>query len=287
MNKMLIIVVFILAACSTESDHTSASVGQQHVRLTEDSAAMTEPDQQNTQIDAFQQVAKMGTYFENFGLMRPAAISDLEQIGYADLNNVPGLIIFAKEHPAWAPPQLSLQTLAGEPVLVLTFLSFDISQGMRTEEVPLVYAAGIHGAIPNQLVVRWVSSAEQFDTPLLSEEGEPEALLAEVVKNSHGQGVSFSPWSTPLVYTQFFEQLGLASRPEQQSINFAVAIRSTSSGQKSRAASASSLVGGGARVKIHLPIDQGGVLWGPRSGEDITVYSYAAGDGGIECLIEL
>lgn len=286
-KKSGLIFLVILTACSAEPDD-AARIEQHHENATKGANAMIEATEKHaTHIDPFQELVNLGTYLEDFGLMRPASASDIEQVGYLSNERVPELIVFAREHPDWARPRLSLQTLEGEPALVLTFLSVDINDGMLTEVIPSVYAAGVHGLVPKRLVVRWVAHTEQLDSPLIQEEGDVQVLPAEVVKVSQGPGVSFPPWGTPLIYTQFFEQFGLSARPELTDVNFAVAIRATVSGEKSTSASTVSLAGGGTRVKINLPIDQGGTLWGPRSGESVTIYSHAAGSGGIECLIEL
>ena len=285
---LLVSGLLMQTVCSTESNDTATRVDQNREGSTKDSSAIVKTSEiQTPRIDPFQQVVNPGTYFEYFGLMRPANASDVERIGYKGDKNIPGLIVFAREHPALARPRLSVQTLEGEPALVLTFLSFDISQGTLTEEIPMVCAAGVYGPIPKQFVVRWVASSEEFEAPLRQVEGESIALQAEAVAASEGPGVSFAPWATPLVYTQFFEQLGLPDRPEMTDVNFAVAVKPTASGEQSAAASATSLAGGGTRLKIHIPIDPGGSLWGPRSGEAANLYTYAAGQGSIECLIEL
>jgi hypothetical protein len=221
------------------------------------------------------------------GLLRPAAAADLAAVRLPAPGVVPKLVVLATEHPSLTPPTLQVRNRGGQAALVLTWLEYDIMGAPLPEVAPVTYAWTVDGALPRWLVLRKVADAAGMSADLALERGAATPANATTLASATGPAVSLDPAYLVRGTDDFFAQYGLPRPPGLPDGLALAAVRPTASGRKATAMEALPLVGGGTRLRLTVPLDQGPPVWGPRAGDEIAVFSLPLPRGAHEWLLQL
>jgi hypothetical protein len=222
------------------------------------------------------------------GLVRPAAAAELGTLGLPAAGELPALVVLATEHPNLAPPELQVRARDGQAALVLTWLEYDPMSGPLPEVAEVTYAWTVSGALPRWLVLRKTSVAGGLLAELAAEAGPAGPRSAAVsLTSASGPAVLLDPAYLVRGTDGFFAQYG-QPRPAGLGDGLALAaVRPTASGRKATAMQTLPLAGGGARVRITVPLDPGLPVWGPRAGDELAAFSSPLPQGAFEWLLEL
>ena len=222
------------------------------------------------------------------GLVRPATAADLGALGLPADGELPVLVVLATEHPSLAPPELQVKDRDGRgAALVLTWLEHDLMSGPLPEVAEVTYAWAVSGALPRWLVLRKAATADGLSAALAAEAGPGTLAAAVPLASATGPAVSLEPSYLVRGTDGFFAQYGVP-RPAGVGDGLALAaVRPTASGRKATAMEALPLAGGGARVRITVPLDPGLPVWGPRAGDELATFSSPLPQGAFEWLLEL
>lgn len=221
------------------------------------------------------------------GLVRPATASELGVLGVPAAGDVPALVVLATEHPDVAPPELQVRDRGGQAALVLTWLARDPMNGAMDEVAEVTYAWTVSGALPRWLVLRKTTEAARMTAELAAEAGPGTPASTHALASATGPAVSLEPSYIVRGTDGFFAQYGQPRPPGVGDGLVLAAVRPTASGRKATAMEAIPLAGGGARVRLTVPIDPGLPVWGPRAGDELATFSSPLPQGAFEWLLEL
>lgn len=212
-------------------------------------------------------------------VIRPRGSDDISALG---LSGDVRLVVLAQEHPDQMPPELTRQRLAGEDVLVLSWLAKDGWTMSAAADVVYAWAVDVDTRL---LAVRVVTSPEDLTAPLAPITGVGTPVTGTVT--AEGPDVFLDPAYLRVGIGQLFQAgYGIAPAPVDDGCAVAI-VRSTASGRSARALG-TDLLADGARARLAVPIDAGLPAWGPREGTERVVLGFpSARRGRTEWLLEL
>lgn len=222
------------------------------------------------------------------GVLRPNGPDDLTALGLKSPEALPTLVVFATEHPHLPPPCLVAQEFQGKPAILLSWMECDpAASGGIFEVAPVTYAWTIEGSAPRLLVIRKIQHDDALDMPLAESSGQEAPGQSFSFKTTEGPGVSLDPAYINRGVELFFAQYGQSPPIGIGDPIILVGIRPTVNGRPGRALGATPIKGGGVRVRLVVPIDQGLPIWGPRVADRVDIFAFKTRGGTCEWLLEL
>jgi len=245
---------------------------------------MQKPAAEVPRVGARERVARQALY--GAGLLRVSGPADLAGVGLHGAGPGTSWVVLATEHPSLTPPELVARDLDGQPVLVLTWLEYDVMQGPLPEVAEITYGFPVEGPV-HALVLRKVQQAADLSAPLRTAAGPGTPAHRLTFDAPSGPGVSYEPSYITRGAQGFFAQFGQGVPAGVQDPALIAAVRTTASGRDAREMRAIPLSGGGVRVELTLPIDAGSPIWGPRKAGHVVAFTSPAPSGYHEWLLAI
>lgn len=218
-------------------------------------------------------------------LVRPADRADLAALGVEVQGALPLLVLLARADGG-DPPDVRLGHPGGEAAVVVTWVDPPFGQGSGGIAAPRAWA--VRGAAPVRLLLRRLPAGS--DPTAAPEDAGPERAAPAPTRLAapRAPGVFLDPLATDLGVDSVLRRYRQTPPPGLADPAALLLARPTASGLRLGPARVADLPGGGRRVRVPLPVDEGGAPWGPRGGDEVEALAVdLAGAAGCEWLLEV
>lgn len=217
-------------------------------------------------------------------LVRPADRADLASLGVTVPGALPDLVLLARADGGDAP-DVRIARPGGEAAVVVTWVEPPPGQGGGGIPAPRAWA--LRGAAPLRVLLRRLHPGG--DPASAPDDAGPErpAPAAKRVAAPRGPGVFLDPLAIDLGVDAVLRRYRQAPPAGLSDPVALLLARPTASGRGLGPARAAPLPGGGLRVRVPLPLDEGATPWGPRSGDVEALAVDLTGAAGCEWLLEV